>query len=38
MQDGCKKSCQSNHKKPEHWHAIPFQVDLDFHEVIAFVV
>jgi hypothetical protein len=26
------------HKKPEHWHAIPFQVDLDFHEVIALVV
>jgi hypothetical protein len=26
------------HKKPEHWHAIPFQVDLDWHEVIALVV
>jgi hypothetical protein len=26
------------HKKREHWHAVPFQVDLDFHEVIALVV
>ncbi|HEY1353002.1 MAG TPA: IS4 family transposase [Ktedonobacteraceae bacterium] len=26
------------HKKPEHWHVIPFRVDLDFHDVIAFVV
>lgn len=26
------------HKKTEHWHAIPFQLDLDFHEVIALVV
>jgi hypothetical protein len=26
------------HKKPEHWHVVPFQVDLDFHEVIALVV
>ena len=26
------------HKKPEHWHALPFPLDLDFHEVIALVV
>jgi Insertion element 4 transposase N-terminal/Transposase DDE domain len=26
------------HKKPEHWHAIPFPLDLDLHQVIALVV
>ena len=25
------------HKKPEHWHAPPLELDLDFHQIIALV-
>ena len=24
-------------KKPEHWHAPPLELDLDFHQIIALV-
>jgi hypothetical protein len=25
-------------KKPEHWHAPPLELDLDFHQILALVV
>lgn len=26
------------HKKAEHWHAVPFPLDLDWHQIVALVV